>query len=526
MKNAFFLIGLAASAATASPSPVRPLAATPAPPAPAAPAPASTREEIEASRAAVAGADTRRLLTDRAYAATILAHLDRLAPLGEADPDMRLALENMRILALISQDRPDDVRAAIDTILALRPTEGPLYGGAWFGAISIRDFDRVVAVAEAASRNVPGVGWARLRPIFQNDTVSPILWRLHQDHQEDKRVRLAQALFRIGWPGGDDTETSDYIRSILMEDRLRQHDDAGAASYAATMATPDQIVRLIVQTRYDPVLAPGRDRLALLRESIAVRDGATATALAEAPQNMRRVLNRVQLLRSVGRNAEALALTTPFTRDVRATVAAGEEGKWLVNEGAYALVALGRTGEALALMRRLVALPIAENGSLISQFINHTDFLAAAGLYAEELDYARALQRDHAHFASGYGKMWISASIVCALAGLNRSAEAAPELERMRAQSDSNPSALTEAYLCLGDEQAAAALMVHRLQSDEPESAVLALQNYALSEGPGQEGPLLNRLIALRDRPEVRDALARVGHVLTLPLARTYWGGF
>jgi hypothetical protein len=68
--------------------------------------------------------------------------------------------------------------------------------------------------------------------------------------------------------------------------------------------------------------------------------------------------------------------------------------------------------------------------------------------------------------------------------------------------------------------------MVHRLESDDPGDAILALQDFSLSAGPAQTGALYDRLVALRDRPEVRAALDRVGRVYTLPLARTYWGGF
>ena len=539
MKKAFILTGLALLAAGAAsaqppaspapatsppvaPAPAAPPAAAPAPPPPAPP----TREQIEQSRDAVGHADISRLLRDRAYAATILAHLDRLAPLADADPEVRLAVLNLRLFALITQERPDDIRAGIDSVLDARPTEGPHYVGAWYGALAIEDMDRALAVAETASRNVPGVRWAELRSIFEVDLVHIVLRGFHDAHQEDKRARMAQALFRIGWTGGGDPETADFIRSILVEDRLRRHDNEGAADFAAGITTPAEVLPMLVQTRFDPVLPPGRDRLALLRDSLEQRDRATAEALAAAPRDMKRLLDRIQYLRSLGRDADALALAAPFTRDVRATVAAAQEGMWVINEAGYALATLGRGDEAVALMRRLLALPLADNGALIGPFINHAEILNAAGRYGEALDHARMLERDDARYANDYGKMWISSAMVCALAGLNRSAEAAPVLEHMRTLAEVNPAALTRAYLCVGDEDAAAALLVHRLQSDDPESAVLALQDYTLSHGAAQDGRLFDRLTALRERPAVRDALARVGHVLTLPLARTYWGSF
>lgn len=530
MEKALFLTGLAllglAAPGTGAASPTTPPAAATAPEAAPAPPRAPTAEELEASRQAIAGADVQRLVRDRAYAAMILPHIDRLAALAANDTQARLALDNLRLFALFTQQRPDAVRATIDDVLAQRPTEGAFYAGAWFGALSIDDLERAVTVAEMASRNVSGVGWPDLRRIFEQASVNPLLGRLHADHREAQRVRLAAALFRIGWPGAEDVETADYLRSILIEDRVRAHDDSTAAGYAAGIVTPGELLPMMVQTRYDAILAPGRDRLALLQEGLAQRDRDTSAALAAAPRDMRRVLDRVHYLRGVGRDADALALVMPFTRDLRATVFAQEEGKWLINDGAYALIALGRNDDALALLRRLTALPIDQDWGLVSQFINQAEILVDTGHYAEALERARTLERDDGEHASAYGKMWISAAIVCSLAGLNRAAEAAPEVARMRDQREVNPAALTRAYVCLGDDDAAAASIVHRLESDEPDSAILALQTYTLSRGASQQGRLYDRLMALRDRRDVRDALARVGRLYTLPLARTTWAGF
>jgi tetratricopeptide (TPR) repeat protein len=286
------------------------------------------------------------------------------------------------------------------------------------------------------------------------------------------------------------------------------------------------VLPLIVRTRYDRVIAPGQDRLAMFRQALDARDRDTAAALAAAPVNQRRVLDRAQYLRVMGRDADALALLQPFTRDVRATVAAGEEGMWLVNEAAYALVALGRVDEGLRLMSRLSELPIATNGALIATSINRGLMLSETGHYREALDHATRLERDQDHTANGYGKMWIASTIVCALAGLNRTAEAAPYLARMRAQTDDNPNAMIRADLCAGDGDAAAAVLVHWLESDDPEPALLTVQDYSLSKGAGQTGPIYRDLLALRDRPAVRAALDRVGRALVLPVARTGWTDF
>src|SRR3954464_10269543 len=99
MRKPFFMTGLALLAAPLSAAP----ADLPAPPhgtapaatqAPATPEPV-TPEKIEASRAAIGSADARRLLSDRAYAAEILAHIDRLASATDGNAVARLALDNL-----------------------------------------------------------------------------------------------------------------------------------------------------------------------------------------------------------------------------------------------------------------------------------------------------------------------------------------------------------------------------------------------------------------------------------------------
>jgi hypothetical protein len=522
MKKALFLIDLALLAApvcaVAGASPAR----APSPPA-SSPLERPSLAALEASRQAVAQTDIDRLFRDQVYATAILGHADRLAAIGAADPEFVLGIDNVRLLALAALSRPEEVRATVDSLLAARPTQARYYVGPWLASVSIQDFERAVATIETASRNVPGVSRADVRSFLMVEVVGSLLANLHFDHHEDLRVRLAQALFRLGWPGDDDSEMADRLRQIMMEERLRAGDGTAASGFAASITTPRTILEMIVQTRYDPVLAPGQDRLTLVQEALGLRDRQTAGALAAAPQNLRIILDRAHYLSSVDRNAQAMALLQPYTNDVAATVARGEYGRQIVNDASYMLVALGRRDEGLRLMRRLAALPITGSGALINSKINNIQFLVDTGHYQEALDEVRGLQANGAEMANDYGKAWIDSGAACALAGLHRNAEAAPLIERLRALGETNPGALTKAYLCLGDDDGAAAIMVRRLGSDEPVDAILALQDYSAASGSDPD-PIYQRLRALRDRPGVRDALARVGRVMSLPLPRAYWG--
>ncbi len=515
---------LLAGPALAQPQPQAQPQSPAATPAPAEPATRPSQEEVQASLDAIGAADTRRLLSDRAYAGAMLGHLDRIAPYMSDDATAGHAVRNMRLLALVTLERPADATPIVDEIIAERPNDPGHYAAPWLAALNFRDFPRAVALIETASRAVPGVRWATLRAMLDRQTVNGLLFELKNEAGNPDRVRFADALFRIGWPGDGDMESSDYIRSILIEDRLAAGDPAAARGYAEGISTLRNTVNLLLGRRYDQVLPAGADRLAMLRTAIERQDRATREALAGSPGDMLRIVDRSNYLRSLARAEEALALVQPHLADVPATAANGEHGMWVVMEGASALSSLGRQDEALALMDRVAALPLAGNPSLISLRINHLGMLWEAGRNEEVLRRADTLDAEGDRFASDYGKAWIVAARVCALGALGRGGETAPLVERLRGWSEINPAALSNAYLCLGDEAAVAALMVRRLEGADPATAIQALQDYTLGgDARGPSAALQQRTAAVRDRPEVRAALERVGHRLTLPLSRRYW---
>jgi hypothetical protein len=521
MMNSVLLLLAALSAQAIAPAPPAPV-----PPAaqPSAPARAPTPEEIAESAAAIGSVDAPRIQTDAAYAAEILRHLDRLAPSLGDDSEAGLAIDNLRLLALAKLERRAEAETLAESVLARRPTDPAGYFGPWLAALSFEDATGALAVIEAASANVPGVARPRLRALLDRETVMAIFGQFEGDGGRAKRVRLAEALFRIGWPG-DDATASDGLRMILIEDRLDQADVPGAAGFAATVTTPASMLPLLVRKRYDPLLPPDSDRLAMLGRAVEGHERETVAALAAAPADRYRLLARAQHLRSVGRNADALTVLAPATRDV-AAAAVEEPGMWMVNEAAYALMALDRDDEAMRLMERIAALPLEQNMHTVAARINHLEMLTAVGRNAEALQWTARLESHQGQYASDYGKAWIDSTRVCALAALGRAAETAAPLARLGGWSEINPAALTRALLCLNDLDAAAALLVQRLGRTDPGPAILALQDFRLSHGRGQTGPLYDRLLSLRDRPDVRAALDRVGRVLSLPLARSYWGDF
>ncbi|WP_114953399.1 hypothetical protein [Sphingosinicella terrae] len=483
-------------------------------------------EALREAVVAITQLDGDRLAEDGDYAREVLLHLDRIEAASGDRTEVIPYLEGTRLTALATLQHRDEIGRIVDAMTARRSSRPEDYADAFYATLATADFARFVVLLETASRQVPGVARGELNALLPRQTGRGVLRQLKQDGRNDLRVRLATALHRTGWPGGGDRHTADMISSILVEDGLQRGDAAAASGYAQTMSSTAFLLPMIVQRRYDPVLAPGEDRLALLARLLEQEDAETLGGYEAAPDEPKWVLRRAQFLRSVGRDEEALTLIQPFLEDVAGTARSGEDGPWLINEAAYALIALGRSQEGRALMEALITLPLSEEPSLISQNINYLEILEETGDPEGALAHAATLEPEAAVYASEYGRMWVSSTVICALAQLGRREEAGGRLEVMRAGRDVNPSALVLAYLCSGDVDAAAAEMVRRLDSDAPSSAILALQDYELSRGPFRGSFPIQHLNALRQRPEVRAALERVGRQLTLPLARTSWGNY
>jgi tetratricopeptide (TPR) repeat protein len=491
--------------------------------------PASPAEEGAGQRAesaeAIRGIDMQRLQREQAYAEQMLVHIERLR--AEAITENRQEavdrLDYLRLFALPTATRMADARAAIQVIIERRPTRAGPYIAAWYSSLRVGDHELTIGVAETAARSLRGGEWPELRRFLEEQSV----WAAFRSFDNDrrKRARLADALLSIGWPNDRQRAPADALRLMMVEDRLAANDVAGASGYARLIISPDTLLRMSVLRRYDALFAGEEDRVRRFRGALEEYDRETAQALAAAPQDHRVVLDRAQFLRGIGREAEALAVLAPFTRDVAATVAASDNGMWLVNEAGYSLMELNRDDEAIALFRRLSDLPIADSPGLVGPAINHGVVLFEAGRYTDALAYARQLEQGAvAQYANDFGKLWVASTIVCSLARLDRAAEAGPWLTRLREGVETNGGALTRALLCLDSLDEAETVVIRRLRAEDPEIVLLGLQDYQLRSARQPQTALDARRAALRQRPAVRAAAERVGHLLSLPIAQTYWG--
>lgn len=466
--------------------------------------------------------DIGRIVNDRAYAEEVLRGLPAYEP--PTDPIAEANINAIRSLALAGAGRRAESQANVNRLLARGGTRPFSYVAAWIASLVNADPDRLLATIEAAAARLPPLAREEFNSAVPRDQVRQLVRALGGDEHSPRNGPLLEALAALNWPGDHWPSARDEVKLALVDRYLERGDRAAAARFAPRIEAPLHLLDLLLGRRYDGLHPHAADPLAALRRALDREDRLTAAALAARPHSIPVVHERAQHLSSIGRSAEALAVLQPLLRDVRATVAADDDGMWAVLEAVNALLDLGRRDEAVALMERLVALDLALDSQLIGARIDHIDVLRVAGRPASALAYALRLRPEAEFHANAGGQRWVEAGIVCALADLGRAAEAAPYLAPLQDRYDS-PMALTMAMLCLGDLDAAAASLVRELGSDDPGSAIQTLQEYEIP-GAASPDPLAARMDAVRRRPEVVAALARVGRALRLPLSRSHWANF
>lgn len=490
------------------------------------PAPEQTARMAEAERVATE-LDWEKLVTEEAYAEQVVPHMALIEQTSRIAGQVEFA-RHVSMFALLRLGRFADAAAVSEKLVAAKPEEAGYYRGIFLGYLLLDQDEKAVGAIERAVASVSDPqGIADLNEMFSEDAINHLFQRLYQTRDEARRMRAGEALARIGWPGAGRPVERDRMRALAVRARLMRGDRAGAAAMARELTDVDALLELLVQRKFDPLFGSDADRVARLRAAIEATDAATAEALAAEAGDVRRLLTRMQFLRSVGRDEEALKLVEPTLADIEAVERTGDQAFWIVNDAAYALVQAGRAAEAVALMDRLLALDADKHPMLVSMSINFVEILSGAGLHQRALDHALRISETQSKHASDYGRMWMEEGVVCSLAALGRAAEAAPRLERLRASGDTNPSARTRAMLCVGDLDGAERLLIERLQSKDPEQALVAVQRYRMAGRRSAVAELTqDRWAEVIARPAVQQAIARVGRVLELPLVDAYWGSF
>jgi hypothetical protein len=496
------------------------------PPPPAAASP--SEERLAAAVEAVANIDEERMGNDEAYAGTIADHIMVLQTHAGLDRESRTGLQGALVHALAAAARHDAAEAAADALIALEPGSIETYAAAITAASMARRQPRLVALFDRAGRSLRDP--EQRAAFFEFVTPDRVNWQLQELRRSGDaatRARLAEVLLRIGFPGAARRPAeADGLRMILAKHRLAQGDAAGAAEAAGSISGLGSVLHLVTDRRYDSVVGAA-DRVARVRAAIDAEDRETAARLAAAPDDTDRLVERAAFLRSIGRDGDVLTLLMPLMSDPALVVARGDKGLWLVNEATYALIATGAPDEGIELMRPLSTMNLSERPELINTSINFTSILYRSGRSEDALRETERLAAAVAEsdIASDYGRMIIWSNAACAAAALGRRGVSDTWLRRMEAKAGENRGAMIEVLLCRGETEAAERALIAALEDENwRETAILWFQDW----NPRPRMPVSQteqeRFLALRERPAVQAAFARVGHRLRLPMAGTVYG--
>jgi tetratricopeptide (TPR) repeat protein len=424
-------------------------------------------------------------------------------------------------------------------------------GCAW----SLRDWQGAIAAArDARSRGAPWPNYALLQLgiIARNDALTVesfdalalsdaktlsmmpmrFAWgatnaaaRLDPTDAAALRIHNTLETHQYADPDGipDDALRIDHARLLVAVGHIER-----ARRRLESVVEPRQIMILRIDRRFDALRgdASFERRLDIVAAAHASLARARA-AMAAEPRKLVLVLDVAQALRILGENADALALLNRHIEAARAADGAsryddiGEQINWLLNEKGYALYDLARPEEARNAFSAAIA--AGEGGQWnVSQTINFASMLAGEGRAADALEVIRTVGQ-----ASPYGDMWAAAVRVCAGQQLEQRETVEEALGFMRAHIDDNVAAMTRAYLCANDLDAAAALYIRRLENSAwRESALVALQSYRWTgtQTLPQNAILIDRVNQVRARADVQAAINAVGRIEESPLHAIYWG--
>jgi tetratricopeptide (TPR) repeat protein len=332
---------------------------------------------------------------------------------------------------------------------------------------------------------------------------------------------LDNAKYAVPPPNFDDFMRMRRGRLLLGRGRVEE-----ARRVLRGVASIDAIVEMRVDRRFDPLRGePAFESQLEVRAAAAKDVERTRAAMRANPRSMEAVFRHTTVLGQVARDAEALAIVDEALARIDAEPAAFDDVEdyrnWMFQRRGTLLSSLGRTEEARAAMQTAAGLK--EHGEVnVSNAINLAGHLVAEGRAAEALALVPRVGE-----ASPYGKAWIETVRTCAGVQLKDEELVAAALDNLKAREADNPAALTRALLCTNDLDGAAASMIRRLVDEEMRAqALLDLQD-TLDSGRKEDFPfgktLQARFVALRDRKDVRAAVAKVGRIEKLPL--NYIGG-
>lgn len=454
-------------------------------------------------------------LVDAGKPAEALAILDPLLEQSDLPAD-KGQVEGLRSFALARTGKFAEARAAIERAVdaALNPTPLLL---------------RQLFVMRALTGDVNGAAQtlqlvAESNPKWLAELPSELIVDVQRSVAGDdqRSFDLAYTLVAANHAPPDETVGDgdglrlQVIAGLAKRDRLED-----AAPIIAALINTANIARLAVDRRYQSLwpalearLGPGADT------ADAAFIAAAEKRLAANPQSVIARAGVAEALNIASKEPEALARMMDVGATPDALARLSNRELWTLNLKAALLAEAGRTDEALEVMDAVAALPAEGRPSLLSFRILGADMAEESGRHADAL--ARAAAADSADL-NDFGKQALAGIRTCALARSGKLADAQNVAATMPAgwSKDGNNRAVQTALACVGRMDAAAAVLIKRLEDESSrDDALFELQPFLINDRPNAPDRATKAALrTLKARPDVKAAFLKWGRDLPATVA-------
>jgi hypothetical protein len=361
--------------------------------------------------------------------------------------------------------------------------------------------------------------WGRTSSMMPDGTVRQVVRdTAHVDAQ--LRLELLHALYELRWhaseagqPGGWWLELS---RLLLDVNRTQE-----AMQVASLVEDPRNIIALRADRRFRPLL---KSDVVKSNPQRAAKDQIEADRkkVRETPRSLPALQRLIYALLYSRLDAEALVLAEEATRRIDAAAdgpaAYDDVGSfgYLLDSRSTALMHLGRYDEAVQQSQRGAHLP--HKPDAVGESINLALMLCDLDRPDEALEALPVSGN-----ASAYGKMLIALAQLTAAVERGAGADADKALSYLREHRKDSPSTLLSGLLRTGALDEAEHEFLFRLSDSDERTAILVeAQDYFEVKLPPRSAEWRNRFIALKNRPQVRAAIAQVGEIDRYPWTYGY----
>lgn len=478
------------------------IAAAPTAPAPTSAAAAAPAREDRLAQAAA--------LVDAGKPADALAILDDLLAASDLPAD-KGQVEGLRSFALARLGKIAEARTAIEFAVDATMTPTPLLLRQLFVLRAL------TGDAQAAAQTLQLV--AVSNPKWLADLPTELVGEVMRAAGEDDQrgFDLAFTLVTAGYAPPDQTVgDADALRLEVIAGLAKRGRLDEAQPVIAALRNPVSLVRLAVDRRFQSLwpalearLGPGAD----------VADAAFIAAaekqLADNPKSIIARMGVAEALNIASKEPEALARIADVGATPEALAAMSNRELWAVNLKAALLADAGRTDAALAALDGVAALPPEGRSATIAFRIIAADLAEEAGRHDDALKRVADI---NGPALSPFGQQALASIRVCALARSGKVADAQAAAASLPAgwSKDGNNRAVQAALGCAGRMDAAAALLIKRMEmEDSRDDALFELQPFLLNDRPDASDRQTKAMLrALKARPEVKAAFLKYGRDL------------